>query len=134
MNAMAENYTLEMDETEYTLHTKDNSLPLIQCSRIVCYNKSATMTKWVLESKSSTICLSPALDSNETWTFDLSTIEIPDGTQLILKSVSDNNRTSTLMLEYASDSNITVSFRLERTALNPLLVFLGTSLNRFKRL
>lgn len=134
MNKMAEKYTLEVDETEPKMEIHLNYQPLIQCSRIICYNKSAGMTKWAIDSETSRLSISPSLNSNETWTFDLSTMKIPDGTQIILKSLAENNRTSTIILEYYSHSNIAVSFRLERTKSNPLLVFLGTSSYKFKRI
>ncbi|MDU4889884.1 MAG: hypothetical protein E6344_07845 [Clostridium sp.] len=133
MSKKAENSTLDIKKHDDCLIDDSNSSLVLQCSKIVCYNNSATIAKWALDNNTARLSISPSYGGNETCTLDLSTLNIDDGTQFILKAlVVNNNLTSKVILEYNPDSNVTANFRLERTSSTLLLVFLGTTLNRYK--
>ncbi|MEG2017820.1 MAG: hypothetical protein RR844_02790 [Clostridium sp.] len=134
MSQKAENSTLNIEKHEDFLVEEITLAPVLQCSKIVCYNNSATIAKWALDTNTARLSISPSHGGNEICTFDLSTLNIDDGTQFILKAlVEDDDRTFKMILEYKSDSNVTANFRLERTSSNPLLIFLGTTLNKYKK-
>lgn len=134
MSIQAENNPCDMEKRDYNSFNNTSSVSVIKCSKIVCYNKSATITKWALDTNEARLSISPSQGGNETCTFDLSALNIDDGTQFVLKAIVVNNcRTSNVVLEYNPNSNITANFRLERTSLNPFLIFLGTTLNKYKK-
>lgn len=134
MSQKAENSTLNIEKTEDFLIDEITPVSVLQCSKIVCYNNSATIAKWALDTNTARLSISPSHSGNETCTFDLNTLNIDDGTQFILNAIVINNIcTSKVILEYDPDSNVTASFRLERTSSNPLLIFLGTTLNKYKK-
>lgn len=134
MSKKAENYRTDMAEAVENLTISSPSISVLPCSKIVCYNQSAAITRWALYTKSTRIHLSPNLGENESWTLDLNALNVTDGTQFVLKAiVVDKERTGNIIIEYSSASNITVNYRLERNKLNPLLVFLGTTIDRYKK-
>lgn len=134
MSQKAENSILDIEKHEDFLMEEITTVPVLQCSKIVCYNNSATIAKWALDTETARLLISPSHGGNETCTLDLSTLNIDDGTQFLLKAlVVNNTRTFKMILEYKSNSNVTANFRLERTSSNPLLIFLGTTLNKYKK-